>query len=105
MVELNAQNFGREVLEENQLVLVDFWRPGCRACLRIEPIIEEVAREFEGRVKVGKLNVFENPEITKAFRIPATPTLIIFKNGKPIEKAVGIRPKQVLVQKLDSLLI
>jgi len=103
MLELNDENFKKEVLESKQLALVDFWRPGCRACLTMMPIIEEVAEEFKVRVRVGKLNINENPETARLYRIPAVPTIIIFKDGQPIEKAVGLRPKQVLVDKLNSL--
>ncbi len=104
MLELNDENFEREVLKNEQPVLVDFWRPGCGACLAIVPVIEQVAKEFEGRAKVGKLNIFENPETVKVYKVPAVPTLIIFKGGKPIERAVGLRSKQVLIDKLNSLI-
>ena len=104
MMELDDQNFGKEVLENSKMVLVSFWSPGCGPCLKMEPIIEELAKEFEGRVEVGKLNIIENPEIAKMYGVPATPTFIIFKDGKPIEKAVGLRPKQILIDKLNSLL-
>lgn len=104
MMELDDQNFEEEILKSEKLVLVSFWRPGCGPCLTMEPIIEEVAKEFNNRVEVGKLNIIENPETAKVYGIPATPTLIIFKDGKPIEKAVGLRPKQILIDKLNSLL-
>lgn len=103
MLELNDENFKKEVLESEKLALVDFWMPGCKACLIMDPLIEEIARELEGKVKVGKLNITENPETAKAYKIPAVPTLIIFKNGEPAEKAVGLRPKQILINKLNSL--
>ncbi len=104
MLELNDENFEREILKNEQPVLVVFWRPGCGACLAITPVIEEVAKEFEGRVRVGKLNIFENPETAKEYKIPAVPTLIIFKNGEPMEKAVGLRSKQILINKLNLLI-
>ena len=104
MIELDDQNFEKEVLKSEKLVLVNFWRPGCGPCFIMEPVIEEVAKEFNNRVEVGKLNITENPEITKTYGIPATPAFIIFKNGKPIEKAVGLRSKQILIDKLNSLL-
>ena len=104
MLELDDQNFENEVLKNEKLVLVCFWSPGCGPCLTMEPIIEELAKKFEGRVEVGKLNIIENTGIAKIYGIPATPTLIIFKDGKPIEKAVGLRPKQILIDKLNSLL-
>lgn len=103
MLELNDENFGKEVLENKELTLVEFWMPGCKACLAMAPIVEEVAQELAGRVKVGKLNIAENPETAKLHKIPAVPTTIIFKDGQPIEKAVGLRPKQVLIDKLNSL--
>ena len=119
MLELNDENFRKEVLENppssrgaglrrgegEQLVLVDFWRPGCGPCLKMDSVIEEVAKEFKGRVGVGKLNIFESPEIAKKYGVPATPTFIIFKNGEPIERAVGVRSKQALIDKLNSLFI
>jgi thioredoxin 1 len=104
MIELNDQNFEEKVLKSEKLALVIFWSLGCRPCLTMEPIIEEIAKEFEGRVEVGKLNIIENLEIAKKYGVPATPTLIIFKDGKPIEKAVGLRPKQILIDKLNLLL-
>ena len=104
MLELTNQNFEKEVLKKEGLFLVDFWRPGCGPCLVIEPIIQEIAKEFEGKIKVGKVNIFENSETADKYKIPATPALVIFRNGEPIEKAVGLRSKQVLVDKLNSLL-
>ena len=104
MLELNNKNFEKEVLESEQSVLVNFWQPGCVACFKMKPIIEEVAKELEGKAKIRKLNLFETPKIAKKYRIPATPTFIIFKNGKPIERAVGLRTKQVLINKLNSLI-
>ena len=103
-MELDDGSFEKEVLKCERPILVVFWRPGCGACLAIDPVLEEVAKKLEGRVGVGKLNIFENPETTKVYRIPAVPTLIIFKNGEPVEKAVGLRSKQVLIDKLNSLI-
>ena len=103
MLELNDENFRKEILESKELTLVEFWMPGCKACLVMTPIVEEVAQELRGRAKVGKLNIAENPETAKLYRIPAVPTIIIFKDGQPIEKAVGLRQKQVLIDKLNSL--
>ena len=104
MLELNDENFEEEVLKSEKLVLVVFGQPGCGACLTMAPIIEELAEEFGDRIKVGKLNVAENPATAQAYKIPAVPTFIIFKGGKPIEKAVGLRSKRVLADKLNSLI-
>lgn len=104
MLELTDQNFEEEVVKSNQPVLVDFWMPGCGPCLVMGPIIGEIAKEFEGKAKVGKLNVVENPEAARNYQIMGVPTLIIFKDGKPAERATGLRPKQILIDKLNSLL-
>ena len=70
----------------------------------MEPIIEEIDKELGDRIKIGKLNALESPETPRKYKIPGVPCLIIFKNGEPIEKAVGLRPKQILIDKLNSLL-
>jgi len=104
MLELIDQNFEQEVIKSEKPVLVDFWSPTCPPCLILGPIIEEIAREFEGKVKVGKLNVMENPETAKKYEIVGIPTIIIFKDGEVKERATGVRPKQVIVDKLNLFL-
>lgn len=104
MLELTNQNFEQEVIKSNIPVLVDFWSPGCPPCLILGPIIEEIAKEFEGRAKVGKLNAAENPETAQEYEIRGVPTLIIFKDGKGIKRAVGLRPKEALIDALNSIL-
>lgn len=101
---LTDQNFEKEVMENEKPVLVDFWAPGCAPCIIMTPIIEEIAEKFEGKVKVGKLNVAENQKTAARFGIRGVPTFIIFKDGKAIERVVGARPKRVLVEKLNLLL-
>lgn len=104
MLELTDQNFEQEVIKSDTPVLVDFWAPGCPPCEMIKPIIEEIAKEFEGKAKVEKLNVAENPEIAQQYKIMGVPTLIIFKNGKGIKRATGLKPKEVIVNALNSML-
>lgn len=101
---LTDQNFEQEVIKSGKLVLVDFWSPTCSPCLILGPIIEEIAKEFEGKAKVGKLNVMENPETAKKYEIVGIPTIIIFKEGEIKERATGLKPKEVIVNKLNSLL-
>jgi len=101
---LTDQNFEQEVIKSNQPVLVDFWSPTCPPCLILGPIIEEIAKEFEGKARVGKLNVFENPETAGKYQIVGIPTVIIFKDGEIKEKATGLRPKEVIVDKLNSFI-
>ncbi len=104
MLELTDENFIQEVLENNKVVLVDFWMPGCPPCEQIAPVIGEIAREFEDKAKVGKLNVRQNPKTTQKYEIRGVPTLIIFKDGEPKERATGPRPKKVLIEKINSLI-
>ena len=104
MLELTTQNFEEEIIKSDKPVLVDFWSPTCPPCLALGPIIEEIAKEFEGKAKVGKLNVLENPETARKYQIVGIPTIIIFRNGEIKERATGLRPKQIIVDKLNSLL-
>ncbi len=104
MLELDEENFKKEILENEGPALVVFWRPGCGACSTIFPIIKEVAEEMSGKAKFGELNIIYGPGIAKKYGIPAVPTLIIFKKGEIKGRAVGLRSKQVLVEKISSLI-
>lgn len=104
MITLTDQNFKEEVLEADVPVLIDLWAPWCQPCLMQGPIIEEVAKEFEGKIKVGKLNVDENRQTAMQYQIMSIPTLMIFKDGKVVERLIGVRPKDVLMEKLKSLI-
>ncbi len=97
-------NFEKEVLESDIPVLVDFWASWCAPCLMVSPIVEEVGKEYEGKAKVGRLNVEENPKITGEYGIISIPTLIIFKDGKPADQIIGAVPKDMIAKKLDAVL-
>lgn len=101
-VELSDENFKKEVLESNPPVLVDFWAPWCAPCSMVAPIIEELATEYEGRLKVCKLNVDEGRITASEYGIMSIPTLIIFKDGKVVDKAVGVASKAELEAKIKS---
>ena len=103
-ITLTDENFEKEVLKSEIPVLVDFWAQWCGPCLVMGPIIEEIAKEFEGKIKVGKLNVDENPATAQKYGIMGIPTLMIFKDGKVVERIVGLRPKQVLVETIQKFL-
>jgi len=96
-------NFQEEVLQSDLPVLVDFWAAWCGPCRVIAPTIEELASEYEGRAKVVKLDVDANPQTAMAFNIRSIPTLLLFKGGRPVDQMVGVVPKPMLAQKLDSL--
>lgn len=103
-VVLTDKNFQTEVLDDKGVVLVDFWAPWCGPCRMLGPIVEEVAKDFEGKAKVGKVNVDESPESAGKYGVMSIPTVILFKAGKPVETFVGVQPKDVLTEKLNSLL-
>lgn len=102
-VVLTDQNFEAEVVKSDVPVLVDFWAPWCTPCKIVGPIVEELAKEYEGKMKVGKMNVDEN-QTAGSFGIMSIPTLLIFKNGKPVESVVGAQSKETIKQKMDSVL-
>lgn len=101
---LDDQNFESEVLNSTSPVLVDFWAEWCGPCRALAPTIEEIAQEYEGRLKVGKLNVDENPGAPSAFEIRSIPTLILFRDGAVIERVVGALPKGQITELIDSAL-
>jgi thioredoxin 1 len=86
-------NFDKDVLGSNEPVVVDFWAEWCGPCRLISPALEEIASEMEGKVKIAKLNVDENPDVTIRYGVRSIPTLILFKNGEPTSMKVGAAPK------------
>jgi thioredoxin 1 len=102
-VTLTDDTFNDEVVKSDQPVLVDFWATWCAPCRMIAPIIEEVAGDFEGRAKVAKLDVDHNPQTAMQYGIRSIPSLVFFKDGRPVDQLVGVVPKNVLAQKLDAL--
>ncbi|MCL5058198.1 MAG: thioredoxin [Actinobacteria bacterium] len=102
-VEIVESLFEQEVIKSDKPVLVDFWAPWCGPCRSLAPVIEEITKEFEGRVKVGKVNVDNNQELARKYGIMSIPTLVIFKNGQVVEQMVGFTQKSVLAKKLESV--
>lgn len=103
IVTITDSNFKSEVLDADQPVLVDFWAAWCGPCRQIAPIIEDLADEFEGRAKVGKVNVDNNPQVAQQFGVRSIPTLLFFKDGEVAEQLVGAMAKRPLKKKLEEL--
>jgi thioredoxin 1 len=104
VVELSSDTFKSEVLEAQMPVLVDFWAPWCGPCKMISPLVEEIAKEMHGKLKVGKLNVDQASVWASHFGVRGIPTLILFRNGQPKEQIVGVVPREVIVSKIKPYL-
>ncbi len=100
LVEITDANFQEEVLNSSQPVLVDFWAVWCGPCKMIAPVVEEIAKEYDGKLKVGKMDVDSNPDTSVKFGIRSIPTLMIFKGGRVVEQIVGALPKRNLLEKI-----
>ena len=103
-LEVTDNTFEQEVLHSTQPVLVDFWAVWCGPCKAVAPIVEELAGEYEGRLKVMKLDVDDNPRTAMEYGVQSIPTLLVFKDGKPAERIVGAVPKKVIADKLQSVM-
>ncbi len=101
-IHLTEQNFDVEVLKSELPVLVDFWAEWCGPCRMLAPVIEEVAKDLTGKLKVGKVNVDESQELAANFNILSIPTLIVFKQGKPVDQIVGAMSKDQLLAALKT---
>ena len=103
-IELTEETFEQEVLKAAVPVLVDFWAVWCGPCKMIAPIVEELAGEYQGKVKIGKLDVDNNPGVASKYGIRSIPTLLIFKGGKKVDEIVGAVPKPMITNKLNAQL-
>ena len=99
-LKITKANFDQEVMKSDLPVLLDFWAPWCGPCRMLGPIVEEIAEEYKGRAKVGKINVDEEDELAAAFRVSSIPTVVVMKGGKVVNQAVGARPKQQILSML-----
>ena len=103
-VAIDDSNFEQAVLNSKIPVLLDFWAAWCAPCRMVAPVVDELAQEYDGKVSFGKVDVDQNPKIASKYGIMSIPTLILFKDGKPITNMVGFKPKTQLKQSLDSIL-
>ena len=103
-ITITDDNFESEVINSDKPVLIDFWAVWCGPCKMIAPIVEELAEEYEGKFKIGKLDVDENQQVSIRFGVRSIPTLLIFKDGKIADTIIGAVPKAHIVQKLNSVI-
>ena len=94
---INKNNFNEEVLNSEKPVLLDFWAPWCGPCRMVVPLVEEIAEERQD-IKVGKVNVDEEPELARQFRVMSIPTLVVVKEGKAVKRSVGAKPKEEILE-------
>ncbi len=99
--EVMDNNFNEEVAVNNSTVVVDFWAPWCGPCKMLGPVLEELDREYEGKVKFIKVNVDNNPVVSQRFRVTSIPTVMVFKNGETVDTMVGFRPKASVKELVD----
>ena len=103
-VEITDATFSAEIENSATPVLLDLWAEWCRPCHMLAPTIEQLATEMAGRVKVGKLNIDENPGIANRFGVSSIPTLLVLKGGKEVDRLVGVQPKQEIIRRLENVL-
>jgi thioredoxin 1 len=103
-LEITAQNFDEKVIKSDKPVLLDFWAEWCGPCRIIGPVVEDLSKELAGKLVVGKVNVDNEPSISQKFGIRNIPTLLVFKQGKVVDKLIGAMPKTVLLSKLQPYL-
>ena len=103
IVSLTQENFDQEVIKSSTPVLVDFWAQWCNPCRALTPILDELAQEYEGRIRIGKVNIDEHQEIAAQYGIRSIPTLLLFQQGQVAEQLVGLRSKRDLKQAFDRV--
>ena len=104
ILDVTSTTWDTEVIKAQGIVMVDFWAPWCAPCRMVSPTVEELAKEYQGRMKFLKLNTDENPDIASKYNIMGIPTLMFFKDGRSVDSIVGAVPKQQLKSKIDSFL-
>ncbi|HMS28590.1 MAG: thioredoxin [Saprospiraceae bacterium] len=102
--EFTDQNFETEALQEGNIAVVDFWAEWCGPCRLVSPVIDELSKEYSGNVKIGKLNVDHNPQVTTQYGVRGIPTILFLKDGKVVEKHVGTATKATLKAKIEALI-
>lgn len=99
-IKITKDNFEAEVLNSDIPVIADFWATWCGPCMMLAPVLEEIAAEYHGKIKVGKINLDEEPELAVQFKVISIPTVLLFENGKAVKTTVGFMPKEALLAEL-----
>ena len=102
VLEINTETFNNEVLSQNGIVVVDFFANWCGPCRKLGPILEEVETELNQKVKFAKINTDDNIEMAKQYQVSGLPTLLVFKNGEPVERLVGLMPKSSIITNIEK---
>ena len=102
VLEINDESFESEVIKSDKLTLVDFWATWCAPCRKLEPLIDELAEEFKDKVKFAKIKADENMDTAQKYSISGVPSILVFKNGEPVERIVNMVPKSILVNTLNK---
>ncbi|WCJ59840.1 thioredoxin [Fontisphaera persica] len=103
LITLTSENFEREVMQSSVPVLVDFWAEWCGPCMRLAPVLEELATEYAGRLKIGKVDVDRHGELAAPYKVMSIPNLVFFKGGKPVQQVVGYKSKAELKPIIDGI--
>lgn len=101
VITLKDSNFEQEVLASETPVLVDFWAPWCAPCRMLSPTVDTIAQEQAGRIKVGKVNIVEQPELAERFQVMSIPTLMVFKDGRLVDSTIGVQSKPAILRMLE----
>ena len=104
MLDITDQTFEEEVLESDIPVLVDYWAPWCAPCRIISPVVDELAKDYKGKLKVGKVNVDDSSGVASRFGIMSIPTLMFFKNGSPVKTMIGAQGKESLKREIEQII-
>lgn len=102
VIDVNNEIFEHEVLNSNIPVVVDFWATWCGPCRKLSPVVEEIANEYEGKVKFAKLNIEQDKDIAQKYSISGIPCLLVFKDGQPIERMAGLMPKSTIISNIEK---